>query len=126
MADAADGDEHQHMDASSALLVLSGIQCGFGPVGYRTPDGLLYWDLNYFFDALGTSGGDNASQFKHITSLQQLCRSEELLSPRDLHCKRKTPRWGARLQNKLFKLLKSLLMKSLFLSQSVALAGQGC
>ena len=89
-----DRDEYQHMAASSAVLVLSGLRCRFGPLGYRTPEGLFYWDLNHFFDALASDGADKSPQFKHIASLQQLCGSEALLSPADLHCKRKASRRG--------------------------------
>lgn len=92
--DAGDRDEYQHIAASSSVLVLSGLRCRFGPVGYRTPEGLFYWDLNHFFDALATDGADKTPQFKLITALQQLCGSEALLAPADLHCKRKTPRRG--------------------------------
>ena len=87
-----DHDAHQHLPTASPVLVLSGLHCRFGPVGYRTPEGLFFWDLNYFFDALAASGNDKTPQFKLMTSLQQLCRSEMLLSPADLNCKRKTPR----------------------------------
>ena len=89
-----DSEAHQHVAANSAVLVLSGLHCRFGPVGYRTPDGLFYWDLNYFFDALATTGHDKTTQFKLITSLQQLCGSQGLLSAADLNCKRKTSRSG--------------------------------
>lgn len=89
-----DRDEYQHMAANSAVLVLSGLHCRFGPVAYRTPEGLVYWDLNHFFDALATDGTDKTPQFKLITLLQQLCESETLLTTADLHCKRKTPRPG--------------------------------
>ena len=87
-----DHDAHQHLPTTSPILVLSGLHCRFGPVGYRQPAGLFFSDLSYFFDALAASCNDKTPQFKLMTSPQELCRSEILLSPADSNCKRKTPR----------------------------------
>ena len=76
------GDEYQFVPATAEVLVLDQLSWALTPVAYRSGDGELLWDLQYFLDEL--PGKSN----KILDSFKSLIRSKELLqSGLHLHCR---------------------------------------